>query len=142
MRIHVNNTTVIGIVKNTIKRQQSRAMEMRYFWLLDQMAQQYFKFYYQPGLGNLADYPSKHHLWQIHQHVRPYYLQIPNSPTEHLRVDKLSLRRGCVGILGDPYLRQVPLPRIPNYRKPNLGSEQLPRTPNYCVANTAMPKPS
>ena len=47
-----------------------------------------------------------------------------------------------VGILGDPYLPQVPLPRIPNYGKPNLGSEQLPRTPDYCVANTAMSKPS
>ena len=28
-RIHVDNTTVIGIVNNTIKRQRSRAMEMR-----------------------------------------------------------------------------------------------------------------
>ena len=98
-------------------------MEMRYFWLLDQMAQQYFKFYYQPGLENLADYPTKHHLWQIHQHVRPYYIQTHNSLPELLRASKLSLRQGCVGILGDPYLRQVPLPRIPNHRKPNLGSE-------------------
>ena len=48
--IHVENTTVLGIVNNTIKRQRSRAMEMRYFWLLDQMAQRYFKCYYQPGL--------------------------------------------------------------------------------------------
>ena len=47
-----------------------------------------------------------------------------------------------VGILGDPYLRQVPLPRIPNYRKPHLGSDQLPRTPNYYVAKTAMSEPS
>ena len=29
--IHCNNTTVIGIVNNTIKRQRSRSMEMRYF---------------------------------------------------------------------------------------------------------------
>ena len=127
MSIHVDNTTVIGIVNNMIKRQRSRAMEMRYFWLLDQMAQQYFKFYYQPGLEKLANYPTKHHLSQIHQHVRPYYLQMPNSPTELLRASKPSLRGGCVGILGDPYIRQVPLPRIPNYRKPSLGSEQLPR---------------
>ena len=32
--IHVDNTTAVGIVNNTIKQQQSRAMEMRYFWLL------------------------------------------------------------------------------------------------------------
>jgi hypothetical protein len=29
--IHVDNTTTVGIVNNTIKRQRSRAMEMRYF---------------------------------------------------------------------------------------------------------------
>jgi hypothetical protein len=33
--IHIDNTTTVGIVNNTIKRQCSRAMEMRYFWLLD-----------------------------------------------------------------------------------------------------------
>jgi hypothetical protein len=47
--IHIDNTTTVGIVNNTIKRQQSRAMEMRYFWLLDGKTQKYFKFYYQPG---------------------------------------------------------------------------------------------
>ena len=36
--IHIDNTTAVGIVNNTIKRQQSRAMEMQYFWLLDQYA--------------------------------------------------------------------------------------------------------
>ena len=30
--IHINNTTTVGIVNNTIKRQWSRAMEMQYFW--------------------------------------------------------------------------------------------------------------
>jgi hypothetical protein len=33
--IHVDNSTTIGIVNNTVKRQKSRSMEMRYFWLLD-----------------------------------------------------------------------------------------------------------
>ena len=121
-------------MNNTIKRQRWRTMKMRYFWLLHQMAQQYLKVYYQPGLENLADYPTKHHLWQIHQHVRPYYIQMPNSPTELLRASKPSLRRGCVGILGDPYLRQVPLSRISTFRKPNFGSEQLTWTPDYSVA--------
>jgi hypothetical protein len=55
-------------------------MEMRYFWLLDGETQRYFKFYYQPGLKNLGDYPSKHHTTDIHQHVRPYYVHIDNSP--------------------------------------------------------------
>jgi hypothetical protein len=39
---HIDNTTSVGIVNNTIKQQRSRAMEMRYFWLLDGEAQQLF----------------------------------------------------------------------------------------------------
>ena len=39
--IHVDNTTEVGIVNNTIKRQRSRAMEMRYFWLIDKYCQKY-----------------------------------------------------------------------------------------------------
>ena len=34
--IHIDNTTVRGIVNNTIKQQRSQSMEMKYFWLLDQ----------------------------------------------------------------------------------------------------------
>ena len=45
--IHIDNTTAVGIVNSTIKRQRSRSMEMRYFWLLDQDLQMYFKFYYE-----------------------------------------------------------------------------------------------
>jgi hypothetical protein len=37
--IHIENTTIIGIVINTIKRQCSHAMEMQYFWLLDSKSQ-------------------------------------------------------------------------------------------------------
>ena len=56
--IHIDNTTAVGIVNNTIKRQQSRAMEMRYFWLIYQETNKYFNFYYHPGQENLADYPG------------------------------------------------------------------------------------
>jgi len=69
--IHVDNTTAVGIVNNTIKRQRSRSMEMRYFWLLDQETQKYVDIFYHPGQENLGDYPSKHHFGPIHQHVRP-----------------------------------------------------------------------
>jgi hypothetical protein len=64
--IHIGNTTTVSIVNNTIKHQQSRSMEMRYFWLLDGEMQKYFKFYYQSGLENLGDYLSKHHNADIH----------------------------------------------------------------------------
>ena len=126
--IHVDNTTTVGIVNSTIKRQRSRAMEMRYFWLLDGEAQRSFSFYYQPGQENLGDYPSKLHNGDIHQHVRPYYLHEANSPTHLARASKPSSRRGCVGIPGDTYLRKTPLPSIPISRKPTFRSRIQMRT--------------
>ena len=103
--IHIDNTTAVGIVNNTIKRQRSRAMEMRYWWLLDAEAQDIFAFYYHPGLENLGDYPSKHHTANVHRHVRPYYVHQDNSPSHLPRAMKPSSWRGCAEILGDPYTK-------------------------------------
>ena len=79
--IYIDNTTTVDIVNKTIKRPHSRAMEMRYIWLLDGKTQKYFKFYYQPRKENLGNYPSKHHMADIHQHVRLYYVHTDKSPT-------------------------------------------------------------
>ena len=85
---------------------------MRYFWLLDQYAQKNFNFKLHPGLENLGDYPSKKHTGTIHQHVRPYYLHMDNSPMLLPRAAKPSTQRGCAKILGDTYAMRVPLPSI------------------------------
>jgi hypothetical protein len=101
--IHIDSTTTIGIINNTIKHQCSRAMEMGYFWLLDDKTQTYFKFYYQPGQENLGNYPSK-----IHQHIRPYYVHTDKSPAVLPRAIKPSIWQGCAEILGDPYIARSP----------------------------------
>jgi hypothetical protein len=110
--MHIDNTTTIGIVNNTIKRQRSHAMEMRCFWLLDRKTQKYFKFHYQPGQENMGDYLSKHHMANIHQHVCPYYVHTNSSPAILPRELKPSIWRGCAVILGDPYAKKSPLPHI------------------------------
>ena len=111
---HVENTSAVGIVNNTIKRQRSRATEMRYFWLLDQYCQKYLDIYHQPGQENLGNYPTKNHTGTVTQHVRPYYIHESTSPTLLPRAMMPSAWRGCAEILGDTYHRQVPLPRITN----------------------------
>ncbi len=106
--IHINNTTTVGIINNTIKRQHSSAMDMRYFWLLDGKTQQYFKFYYQPSQENLGDYPSKHHTADIHTHVQPYYVHTNKSPALLPWTLKPSIQQGCTEILGDPCAKKSP----------------------------------
>ena len=99
--IHVDNTTAVGIVNNTIKQQRLREMEMRYFWLLDGETQKLFKISQHPGAENLGYYPSKAHGGHIHQHVRPYYIWQQNLPTTLTRALQPSARRGSAEILGD-----------------------------------------
>ena len=111
--IHVDNSTAVGIVNNTIKRQRSRAMNMRYFWLLCHEAQRLLKVRWHPGHENLGDFPSKVHNGAHCQRARPFYLQTSQSPLFLPRAQRPSVRRGCVGKPGDPYIRRNPLPDIP-----------------------------
>ena len=60
----------------------------------------------------MADYPSKHHTGKGHPHVRPYYLHTEESPVYLPRAVTPSTRRGCAEIVGDPYYKTVPLPRL------------------------------
>ena len=110
--MHVDNSTTVGIVNSTIKRQKSRSMEMRYMWLLDQEAQSLFTFHQHPGQENLGDYPSKHHTADTHRHVRPYYVHMDNSPLTLPQAQQPRTQRGCVGILGDGYQGKRPLPAV------------------------------
>ena len=110
--IHCDNTTAVGIVSNTIKRQRSRAMNMRYFWLLCHEAQRIFKINYHPGQENLGDYQTKNHNGAHHRRARPIYLHTDQSPKFLPRAARPSERRGCVKPSDNPYVGRTPLPRI------------------------------
>ena len=103
--IHIDNTTVTGIVNNTIKRQKSRAMEMRYFWLLDQEVRKLFKYCYHPGFENLGDLYTKAHTGKDTQHKRPFYVHTDKSPRYLARAQLPHIRRGCVGNIRDSLTR-------------------------------------
>ena len=67
--------TATGIANDTIKKQRSRSMEMRFFWVTDQVKNGVMDIQWHPGQENLADYTSKHHDNKHHQIVRPWYIQ-------------------------------------------------------------------
>jgi hypothetical protein len=111
--VHCDNATAVGIANNTVKRQRSRSMEMRFFWISDKCAQDMYALHWHPGQENLADYQSKHHTGAHHTKVRPWYLHEPNSPRELPRALRPSALKGCVGTQDGGYLNKVPLPRAP-----------------------------
>ena len=59
--IQVDNTTADGFANGTMKQKHSKAMDMRWYWLIDRVSQKQILIYYRPGIDNLADPFSKHH---------------------------------------------------------------------------------
>jgi hypothetical protein len=108
--IHCNNSTAVGISNSTVKRQRSRAMEMWYFWVINQVRNRYVRILWHPGMENLGDYyVTKHHSPQHHQHVRPYCTQQPRSPQELPRALKPSFLQGCVNPARTTQQSRMPL---------------------------------
>ena len=75
--VHFDNKAETGIAKDTVKKHRSRSLEMRYFWVTDQVQRKILDIIWQPGAEHLADYFSKHHIGAHHKKVRSCYS--PNS---------------------------------------------------------------
>jgi hypothetical protein len=136
--IHCDNSTAAGIANNTVKRQRSRSMEMRYFWIADQVARKQFNVHWHPGQENMGDYYSKHHPTSHHIRVRPYYLLEPNSPLELPRAMTPAELRGCAKTpMALPTSRQ-PL-AFPYHQHSRLSdADKTHRIPTGAAAATAV----
>ena len=118
--IHCDNKTAVGIANSTVKRQRSRAMEMRYFWVVDQVQNKTVRIIWHPGAENLGDYVTKHHSAAHHQDKRKYYTHQPDSPRFLTRALAPSVLRGCV----------VPSrSRVPNVHPATVPAVRLPALP-------------
>ena len=80
--MHCNNATAAGIANGSVKRQWSRAMEMRYFYICDQVKNREFDVIWHPGKEKMWNYVSKNHDTRHHQNVRPFYLHKQHSQGE------------------------------------------------------------
>jgi hypothetical protein len=106
--VHCDNAMAVGIANNTINRQRSQSMEMRFFWIGDKIAQEMYTLNWHPGQENLADYQSKHHAGSHHVAVRPWYSHLKNSPRVLPRAARPCALKGCVGTLKDGTYAKYP----------------------------------
>ena len=73
--MQTDNTTALGVITNNIRKKQSKAWDMRMFWLRDREVQKQFRFFWRPGPTNdKADYQTKHFAPSHHQNIRPELL--------------------------------------------------------------------
>ena len=89
-----------------------------------------------PRAENMGDFPSKAHSAPVRRHVRPYFINMENLPLVLPRAPSPSSRQGCAETLGDPYIRGLPIPRIPLSRElqPDAGQTVSAR-PSESVTN-------
>ena len=89
--LKTDNSTAKGILTGEMKQKHTKAMDMRFYWLCNRVAQGQFEIYWEPGKNNLADYPTKHHSPAHHKRVRPIYLYDPKTSPRDMQ--------GCVKLL-------------------------------------------
>jgi hypothetical protein len=72
--ITTNNITAQGLTLGTMTPKASKSNDQWINWLKCRNAHHQFKYLWQKGILNRADYASKHHPAQHHQNVRPFYI--------------------------------------------------------------------
>jgi hypothetical protein len=65
--IQTDNSTAAGFIHDTIVQRRIKMIWMRLHWLRCREAQGQFRFYWDKGSSNLADYHTKHHPPAYHQ---------------------------------------------------------------------------
>ena len=110
--VHCDNLTATGIANDTVKKQCSRLMEMRFFWMADQVKMGNVDVQWHPGQENLADSFTKHFAGMHHREVRLWYLHKKNPHRCLPRAAAPSTLRKCVGTLANGYIKSVLLPRV------------------------------
>ena len=71
--METDNATTLEFIKSNIRQKKSTSWDMRCNWLRDRNQQKQFRFYWNKGEGNLADYFTKHHAPKIHRKKRSIY---------------------------------------------------------------------
>ena len=68
--LKTENSIANGFIHNNIHQKRSKSWDMRYYWLCEKQTQDMFKKFWEKGLNNYADYPTKHHPTKHHLHTR------------------------------------------------------------------------
>ena len=78
--IQTDNSTAAGVTNNTIVPRRSKMMDMRFWWLRCRESQDQFRYYWDAGSKNWADYNTKHHPDSYHEAHRRTHAGIWDPP--------------------------------------------------------------
>jgi hypothetical protein len=78
--METDNTTVTGYSNGIIKQKQTKAMDIRFYWIKYRVKQGQFKIYWGPGFQNLAKYFTKHHSPVHQKRIQEIYVHAYKRP--------------------------------------------------------------
>ena len=72
--ITTDNSCAEGFCNRTTKQKRTKAIDMRFYWILDRCDNKQYRVIWQKGETNIADYFTKHHADDVHIAMRQRYL--------------------------------------------------------------------
>ena len=109
--LQTDNACAAGIVNDTVKQRRSKAMDMRFYWVKDRVAQGQYTVHWRQGTDNLADYSTKHHSPAHHRLMRSRYLLDLHKPIKSHINQQVSGNGVLMPPSGLPHNRSHPGPR-------------------------------
>ena len=86
-----DNGTANGIINDTMKQRRSKALDVRFHWLKDQVKQGQFCSFWESGKNDLGDHHAKHQPAAVHKLMRPIQTCVKGKSPGSLQ--------GCVGMM-------------------------------------------
>ncbi len=87
MPLQTDNAMADAVINGKIQPKQTKAMDMRFYWLRDRECQQQFRIYWRPGKMNYTDYWTKHHPELHHRNICKEFLT-PTIVLEMLQIEQ------------------------------------------------------
>jgi hypothetical protein len=97
--METDNTTATCYSNSTITQKRIKAMDMRFYWIIDRVKQGQFDVFWGPGYQHLADYFTKHHSPAHHKIMREIYIHADKQPINRKGIRDSTLG-GCVNTSG------------------------------------------
>ena len=90
--LKTDNSTSSSFIDNSIKQRKSKTWDMRWNWMRDPKTKEQIRTYWDRGVNNLADYPTKHHPPVHHKRMRPVYLHMAQNIFQSIMTNKLRVQ--------------------------------------------------
>jgi hypothetical protein len=104
--MQTDNATAQALLTNKIMPKALKAMDMQFHWLWCHNAQGQFRYYWQPGTQNLADYYTKHHPASHHATVCPTMLTAVND-LEYIKLFATSFKNNKASASTNSFVKNL-----------------------------------